>query len=81
MEQTSQPKDNIFSKLSLNTVQASDLKTCAETHNFFLEEIKNNKIWAAHHGIFDKQFFCQEESNLLFEWSVSNITGDIIFFD
>ena len=69
MEQTSQPKDNIFSKQSLNTVQASDLETCAETHNFSSKKIKNNKMWAAHHRIFDKQFFCQEKSNLLFEWT------------
>jgi len=54
----------------VNTVQASNLETCAKTHNFSLKKIKNNKMWAAHHRNFDKQFFCLGKSILPFEWAV-----------
>jgi len=69
MEQTTQPKDNIF-RHKVNTVQASDLETCAETHNFSLKKIKSNKMWAAHHSNLSKHFFRQGRNILPFEWTI-----------
>ena len=56
MQQT-QPKDNIFST-QVNMVQASDLETCAETHNFSLKKVS------------DTQLFGARKSILPYEWTI-----------
>ena len=56
MQQT-QPKDNIFST-QVNTVQASDLETLAETDNFSLKKVS------------DAQLFGARKSILPFEWTI-----------
>ena len=56
MQQT-QPKDNIFST-QVNTVQASDLETRAETDNSSLKKVS------------DAQLFGARKSILPFEWTI-----------
>ena len=49
MQQT-QPKDNIFST-QVNTVQASDLETRAETVNFALKKVSDAQLFGARKSI------------------------------
>ena len=56
MQQT-QPKDNIFST-QVNTVQASDLETRAEKHNFSLKKVS------------EAQLFGTRKSILPYEWTI-----------
>ena len=56
MQQT-QTKDNIFST-QVNTVQASDLETRAETCNFSLKKVS------------DEQLFGARKSILSYEWTI-----------
>ena len=56
MQQT-QPKDNIFST-QVNTVQASDLETRAETDNFSLKKVSIAQLFGARKSI------------LPFEWTI-----------
>ena len=68
MQQT-QPKDNIFST-QVNTVQASDLETRAETDHFSLKKVSDAQLFGARKRAFYR----------LNERFVSNITGDILCF-
>ena len=66
MQQT-QPKDNICS-MQVNTVQASDLETHAETRNFSMKNVSE-----CNYLVQERAFYRMSER---FVW---NITGDIIF--